>query len=131
MRIQGNPKVVSQIEEFIKKETEYKVVKDKLVTFVGVGVVEPSLITHRYLIYVIPYEFLVRLKYDFRDNKGTFEMPDYNSQVLFIKYPQLSQMLSNLKSMLYKDERKMMEIPINNIVKDRFEHARVVFMSGK
>lgn len=95
MRLEGDIEVIRKIEKFILDNTQCDVIKnvphDSLFS-----VDVPSYYTKTFVVYVMFFEYDIRLAYDLRFNKGKFEMRDYNSHVLFTKHPELATLLSQM-----------------------------------
>jgi hypothetical protein len=98
MRLEGDIGVIRDIEQFIIKNTQYDLVKDVAHNPVCSVEIKPTNYVKSFVVYVMFFEFEIRLVYDLRSNKGIFKMPDYNSQVLFTKHPQLIALLSKMNN---------------------------------
>ena len=100
MRFEGDLSVIQKIEDIIKEKTGYALLKDEPVNSPCNKNHKATLYTRLYCIFLNPYTFDVRLLFDHRNNTGRFDLKDVNSQVLFVKVPELTKELGNLKTML-------------------------------
>lgn len=113
MRVNGDIAVIKSIEQYILKHTQCDVIKNVSHNPICSVNIEPSYYVKAFVIYTEFYEFDVRLSYDLRSNKGEFQIPNYNCQNLFIKYPELNKLLSqlgNIKNTEYANGKKTVEI---------------------
>lgn len=97
MRVEGDIKVANEIEAFIKANTRFDNIPCRINQVYNVFF-PSSVYSRRYRVYVLPFEFDIRMVFDERDGKGEFKMQDYNSQVLFLQYPKLLELLSQMNT---------------------------------
>jgi hypothetical protein len=102
MRVTGDLEIIRQIDEIIKTQTKHDVVKGEYNPQPCNVEIEQSLQTIHYRVYILPYEFSIRIVYDHRNHSGQFHLPDPNSQFFFIAYPKIVELLSQLDSMLFR-----------------------------
>jgi len=115
MRVEGDIKVVREIETFIKTNTRYDNIPCRINQVYNVFF-PPTVYTRRYRIYVLPFEFDIRMVFDERVNKGDFKMQDYNSQVLFMKYPKILSLLSQMDTEKFTEYSHGKEIIVEKMV---------------
>lgn len=100
MRFEGDIKDIVTIEKYIKTFTRHTVLKalpaEPAPCKKGI---EASVHTRIYRIILSPYNFDVCLRFNERDGTGRYDMKDVNSQILFIKYPKIPDMLSRMDKM--------------------------------
>ncbi len=100
MRFEGDLATIQSIEKVIQEKTGFALLKDEPLNPPCSRTHAATYYTRLYCIFINPYTFDIRLLFDHRNNTGRFDLKDVNSQVLFVKVPELVTELSKLKRML-------------------------------
>jgi hypothetical protein len=99
MRLEGDIKTAEDIEHLIRTKTEHIEIKHRPI---GCQLNESSLSTRRFRVFLLGYNFDICLRYDYRKSTARFDMKDCNSQVLFVKVPELANLLHESRKMIFR-----------------------------
>jgi len=117
MRFEGDIEYIENIEQIICDQTGYALLKDEALNPPCGKEHCPTLFTKLYCIFINPYTFDVRLLFDYRKKTGRFDLKDVNSQLLFVKVPDIPRELSKLNKMLMSKRNgtgyEVREIPLH------------------
>lgn len=101
MRFEGDISIIKDIEQYIRRNTRHIPLKAlPVLPPCDPAKYEATVQTRIYKVQLHPYSFDVCLRFDERMGTGRFDMKDANSQILFVKHPEIIKMLSRMDKML-------------------------------
>ena len=100
MRFEGDLTIIENIEQIILDKTGNALISRNPSEAPCDSKYLPTFVTKLYAIFFNPYVFDVRLTFDYRNKTGRFDLKDANSQVLFVRVPEITGQLSLLDKML-------------------------------